>query len=72
MAYAHDWTKDPGAYNVGKKLTGEVVTLTDISTPTATGYEIGSGEYIILFAFLITLSVLVLRSCDFVEGAQKQ
>lgn len=70
MAYAHDWTKDPGAYNVGKKLTGEVVTLTRYIDTTATGYDIGSGEYIKIFAVPDNFSVLdAYVSCDVAEGA---
>ena len=70
MAYAADWTKDPGGYNVGKKLSGEVVTLTRYIDTTATGYDLTSGEYTKIFAVPDNFSVLdAYVSCDVVEGA---
>jgi len=70
MAYAHDWSKDEGGYNVGKRLVGEVVTLTRYIDTTATGYDLTSGEYTKIFAVPDNFSVLdAYVSCDVVEGA---
>lgn len=58
MSYAHDWTTDAGNYNVGKKILDEVVTITRYIDTTATGYDVGSGEYIKLFAVPANFAVL--------------
>ncbi len=47
MAYADDWTKDMGNYNVSKRNLDEIVTLCryiDCST-----YNLNSGEYTKIF-----------------------
>jgi hypothetical protein len=58
MAYAHDWTTDPGGYNVTKKILDGVVTLSRYIDTTKTGYDVGSGEYIKLFSVPANFAVL--------------
>jgi hypothetical protein len=45
MAYAHDWTKDTGNYNVGHRDKDGIVTYVRYIDTTATGYDLANGEY---------------------------
>lgn len=47
MAYADDWTKDMGNYNVSKRNTDEIVTLCRYIDCSAD--NLGSGEYTKIF-----------------------
>jgi hypothetical protein len=58
MAYAHDWSKDVGNYNVGKKILDEVVTLTRYINTTVSGYDVGNNEYIKVMAVPANFAVL--------------
>lgn len=70
MAYAHDWTKDVGNYNVGHRQLDGSVEYTRYIDTTVSGYDIGNGEYIKIFGvpdnFMVTEAFV---SCDVVEGA---
>jgi hypothetical protein len=70
MAYAHDWTKDEGNYNIGYRQLDNSVTYARYIDTTATGYDLGNGEYIKIFAvpdnFCLQEAYVV---CDVVEGA---
>jgi len=70
MAYAHDFTKDEKNYNVGYRQLDNTVTYTRYYDSTATGYDIGNGEYIKVFAvpanFLLTEAYVITET---VEGA---
>lgn len=58
MSYAHDWTKDAGGYNVTRQILDQVVTLVRYIDTTDTGKDVGSGEYIKLFAVPANFAVL--------------
>lgn len=69
MAYAHDWTKDPGNYNVGHRDKDGLVTYVRYIDTTATGYDLASGEYDKIFAVPDNFTVLdAYVICDVVEG----
>jgi hypothetical protein len=70
MAYAHDWTKDLGNYNVGHRNGEGIVTLIRYIDTTATGYDLASAEFDKIFAVPDNFCVLEARVvCDVVEGA---
>jgi hypothetical protein len=70
MAYAHDWTKDHGNYNVGHRQGEGIVTLIRYIDTTATGYDLTSAEFDKIFAVPDNFCVLEARViCDVVEGA---
>jgi hypothetical protein len=70
MAYAHDWTKDSGNYNVGHRDKDGIVTYVRYIDTTVTGYDLANGEYDKIFAVpdnFCVLSAYVI--CDVIEGA---
>lgn len=70
MAYAADWTKDEGNYNVGYRNLDGTVTYARYIDTTATNYDLGNGEYTKIFAVPDNFAVLdAYVVCDVVEGA---
>lgn len=70
MAYAADWTKDLGNYNVGHKDMDGMVTLVRYLDFSDTKYNLASGSYYKIFAVPDNFALVdAYVSCDVVEGA---